>query len=89
MPNIGGGAGDFAFGSFMSRDKIISNRLFPGDNGLSLKRSSVAALAATLAVHLLGKPTFCNARRAALTVKFWKGLKNHFMVRVIDMYFKG
>jgi hypothetical protein len=34
LPNIGGGAGDFAFGSFMSRNKIISNRLFPGDNGL-------------------------------------------------------
>jgi hypothetical protein len=49
----------------------------------------VAALAATLAVHLPGKPAFCNACRAALAVKFWKGLKNHFMVRVIDMYFKG
>ena len=59
----------------MSRNKIISNRLFPGDNGLSLKRSSVAALATTLAVHLLGKPAFCNARRAALAVKYWKGLK--------------
>jgi hypothetical protein len=89
LPNIGGGAGDFAFGSFMSRNKIISNRLFPGDNGLSLKRSSVAALATTLAVHLLGKPAFCNARRAALAVKYWKGLKNKFMVRVIDMCFKG
>jgi len=89
LPNIGGGAGDFAFGSFMSRNKIISNRLFPGDNGLSLKRSSVAALAATLAVHLLGKPAFCNACRAALAVKCWKGLKNHLMVRIIDMYFNG
>ena len=73
----------------MSRNKIISNRLFPGDNGLSLKRSSGAALATTLAVHLLGKPAFCNACRAALAVKCWKGLKNHLMVRIIDMYFKG